>query len=856
MRRLTVILFAFQVGYAQYTVTTVAGGAPATSGSGGGIAHDVAGNTYLCGGTIVSRLAPDGTMTTVAGTGVAGYSGDGGPAVAAQLNGAYDCAVDSGGSLVVADSQNYRIRRIDSFGTITTIIGTGVPGELGEGDAGTAAQIGYVTGLAIDAAGNIYFSDGPYIRRLSASGMVQRIAGNGSGTSSGDGGPALSATLAMAGYVTVDGAGNVYCNDNGLIRKISGDGTISTVAGSTTASGPLQDGMLATSGYLRSVTALASDVAGDLFIGAGGMIRRADAKTGIVTTAAGSTNQSGPSQGPALNVFFGSVFALSVDNSGLVWISSSQLATLNNGVVTTVISNPGYIEPPDGAEATAVSLSPTSIAVSRAGDLYIGEATTCTIRKVGADGKLATVPGTGNCSTPATVQPTSIAVDSQGNVYSSNASQVYSISPSGSVSLVNGLPGGNLAIDSQDRVYSSSVIGLKIVRIAPGGTAQTLLTPQTPGNPSGLGAAGKAEIALDSNDNLFVAASSFYIVGPTSIYRMDSATGQVTAVPGSFPDNVTSIAVDHRGDFWLADSGENLTATGAGLSYEEFPAPFLADGPLLAAGLGGLRDLQTGPDGSIYAIDGSYRVRKISGAPPSVSPEISTAGMVNAASLASGPISPGELISIFGVNLGASSLQSFTLTNNSVPAVLDDIEVLINNAPAPITAVSPNQVNVFAPYTIAGQSSATITVNAHGAPSATLQVPIAASAFGLFTADGSGSGPGAILNQDGSYNSASNPAPAGSVVSLFGTGEGGITPSTPAGGLVISTPFPSFSQPVHVTVGGQSAQVLYDGAAPFLPAGVDQINLAIPAGTPSGPAAIAVTVGSSATSKIVTVAVK
>lgn len=249
-------------------------------------------------------------------------------------------------------------------------------------------------------------------------------------------------------------------------------------------------------------------------------------------------------------------------------------------------------------------------------------------------------------------------------------------------------------------------------------------------------------------------------------------------------------------------------------------------------------------------------MRKIAGASPSAAPVISTAGVVNAASLISGPIAPGELISIFGSNLGASAVQSFTLTNNSIPAVLDDIEVLINGVAVPVTAVSPGQINALIPYTFAGYPSLTLSVNAHGAPSSPLILPVAASAFGLFTADGSGSGQGAILNQDGSYNSASNPAPSGSIVSLFGTGEGGLSALTPSGGLVISTPFPSIAAPVNVAIGGRQANVVYAGAAPYLPAGIDHINVVIPSGTPSGPAFVSVGIGNTATAKNVTVAVR
>jgi uncharacterized protein (TIGR03437 family) len=133
---------------------------------------------------------------------------------------------------------------------------------------------------------------------------------------------------------------------------------------------------------------------------------------------------------------------------------------------------------------------------------------------------------------------------------------------------------------------------------------------------------------------------------------------------------------------------------------------------------------------------------------------------------------------------------------------------------------------------------------------------VAPSAFGLSTADSSGSGQGAIFNQDGSYNSPSNPAARGSIVTLFGTGEGVTTPALPDGALVISTPYSTTQSPVTVTFGGQTAEIQYAGAAPFLPTGVFQINATIPADVPSGDVPITVSIGAISTTKTVTVSVE
>jgi uncharacterized protein (TIGR03437 family) len=162
---------------------------------------------------------------------------------------------------------------------------------------------------------------------------------------------------------------------------------------------------------------------------------------------------------------------------------------------------------------------------------------------------------------------------------------------------------------------------------------------------------------------------------------------------------------------------------------------------------------------------------------------------------------------------------------------------------------------VFVPYDVSADTSIQVIIDVDGVISAPVTVPLAASAFGLSTADASGSGQGAIFNQDGTYNSHSNPAARGSIVTLFGTGEGVTTPALPDGALVISTPYSTTQAPVAVKFGGQTAEIEYAGAAPFLPTGVFQINATIPSGVTPGDVPITVSIGGISTTKTVTVAV-
>jgi uncharacterized protein (TIGR03437 family) len=185
------------------------------------------------------------------------------------------------------------------------------------------------------------------------------------------------------------------------------------------------------------------------------------------------------------------------------------------------------------------------------------------------------------------------------------------------------------------------------------------------------------------------------------------------------------------------------------------------------------------------------------------------------------------LISIYGSNFGQSALRSYSVDNNAVPITLGNVAVFFNGQHGTITAVSPNQINVFVPYETAGLQTVSIKVVVDGATSNIVNMPVATTLFALATADASGSGQGAILNEDGSLNGPSNPALTGSIIVLYGTGEGVTTPLLPDGALSISSPFSVPAGPVTVTIDGKQAAVLYGGAAPFLPTGVLQINARI-----------------------------
>jgi trimeric autotransporter adhesin len=203
------------------------------------LAIDSAGNLYVGGGDgkhfMVNRISPSGDVEKVAGTGQKGFSGDGGPAIEAELGWVYDLDVDGFGNVYIADFDNNRIRLVNTAGVITTIAGTGRPGVSGDGGLATSAQLNAPNGVFVDTAGNVYFtqSRNSVVRRIDPTGVITTIAGTGQAGYSGDGGLATEARVNAPEHVAVDAAGNVYIEDTGnnCIRMIDQNGIITTVVG-------------------------------------------------------------------------------------------------------------------------------------------------------------------------------------------------------------------------------------------------------------------------------------------------------------------------------------------------------------------------------------------------------------------------------------------------------------------------------------------------------------------------------------------------------------------------------------------------------------------------------------------------
>jgi uncharacterized protein (TIGR03437 family) len=240
---------------------------------------------------------------------------------------------------------------------------------------------------------------------------------------------------------------------------------------------------------------------------------------------------------------------------------------------------------------------------------------------------------------------------------------------------------------------------------------------------------------------------------------------------------------------------------------------------------------------------------------PSGRPTISQGGVVNAASGQSATIAPGELVTIFGSFLGPRDGVSVSVpADGTFPSKYSGTQVLVSGIAAPLIFVSDSQINAVTPFGIDSSAPVQVSARAFGYESEPLMLPGAAAAPALFTTGGSGMGQAAALNADSTPNSAANPARAGSIVTLYGTGFGRTEPVSVDG--LPAGPIPAnLAVPVHVSVAGQDALVSYAGSAPGLVAGVVQINVRIPEGVASGPAAVAVSAGNFSSAATATIAI-
>ncbi len=356
------------------------------------------------------------TITTVAGfTSTPGFSGDGGAATAAQLNLPYGVAVDAGGNLFIADYSNHRVRKVTPGGSITTVAGTGTSGFSGDGGAATAARLWNPNGMAFDGGGNLFIANesSHRIRKVTPGGSITTVAGDGTQGFGGDGGAATDAQLKVPAGVAFDGAGNLFIADyfNHRIRKVTPGGIITTVAGTTDGAGFSGDGGAATAAQLYEPFGVAFDADGNLFITDRGNHRiRKVTPGGSITTVAG-TGTSGFSGdgGAATAAQLNRPSGVAVDSDGNLFIADQGNNRIRKvtpgGIISTVAGTGTNGFSGDGGAATAAQLNrPAGVAVDAGGNLFIADFNNHRIRKVSAGLTLTT-----SASPNPTCTPTSVA---------------------------------------------------------------------------------------------------------------------------------------------------------------------------------------------------------------------------------------------------------------------------------------------------------------------------------------------------------------------------------------------------------------------------------------------------------------
>lgn len=474
-----------------------------------GLALDSQDNLFATeyAGHQVLKIAADGTVTTIAGTGVGGFGGDGGPAIEAQLNGPSGVAIDASGNLYIADTLNQRIREVTPDGIIATVAGVGTPGFSGDGGPAVSAQMFLPAQVLVDPDGSLFVSEfgNNRVRRISPDGIIGTIAGNGgssNGNGIGDGGPALYATLSLVDAAVFDGAGNLFVAElqGNRVRKIAPDGTISTVAGNGKY-GYDGDGGPAIKATISGPYGLTLDQQGSVYIAtADSRVRKID-PGGTITLVAGTGTGTGliRSQGdggPAVKATLSAPKGVAVDAAGNVYIADTSNARLRvvdrNGVIRTV-AGPGVL----GTDYwNAVTIDPSGnvyVAITHSEPAHIWSY----VARVASDGSLTTVAGSQqDCA-------------GRPNVFT------YDGQPASSVPLCLLL---GLTFDSHGILYLPESYYGAVLRMAPDGTLSRIAGSPIfreygdGGSPLAASLAGSsyytpASVAFDSAGNLFIPQS-------------------------------------------------------------------------------------------------------------------------------------------------------------------------------------------------------------------------------------------------------------------------------------------------------------------------------------------------------------
>lgn len=617
MRRaipLCILGFLPAVLLAQNTsVITVAGGylgdhKPALSASfnfPSAVALDREGHLYIAdtNNCLIRRVNPRGVVVTVAGTGICGFSGDGDKATSARLSTIYGLAFDSQGNLFFSDSGNNRIRRISRSGIISTVAGNGSYGYSGDGGAATQASLASPNALAVDASGNLYIADSNnyVVRLVDTAGIIHPFAGNHTDGYGGDGGPATAAQMGLVRGVALDTSGNVYIAEtSNRVRKVDSTGIISTVAGNG-------QGYISGNGGPATSTGIGfpDDLCwspGFLYISSLGGVWYLDLSSGNIQLV-GAGFGFGGDGGPALSAWFNNAWGMAVDAQGNLLVADAgndrirQIAA-GSQIVTTVAG--GFLGDGDrGGDASLNIEFGGHIALDSAGNLYVADTYNNRVRKVSTNRIVTTLAGVGvsgyggdggPAASSLLARPTAVVADQRGNVYIADSGNgvIRKVDGTGTITTLN--------------IQGNGIFGRFIFGSMPG------LALDRAGNlyvSDGLWAVWKVDASLNGT---IVAGTEFNIGyggdgGPATQAELDLPAG---------------IALDNAGNLYIADwlnsrvrkvdtSGVITTIAGTGV------AGFSGDGgPAAAANLSLPLDVTVDAFGNLYIADWSnLRIREV-----------------------------------------------------------------------------------------------------------------------------------------------------------------------------------------------------------------------------------------------------
>ncbi len=595
-----------------------------------GIAVDKKGNIYFSrrAHNTIHKIDDKGRMTLVAGTGSAGYTGDGGPAVKATLRTPAGIAVDDEGNVYIADRENHVVRQVDKQGIITTIAGTGTAGFKGDGGPAAEAQLNLPSGIALDKDGNIFISDrtNNRVRKIDTNGIITTYAGNGETGYSGDSGPAVKARVDRPFGLATDGKGNLFIADRGnnRVRKVNPSGIITTVGGDggfffMGDNGPAYRASIA------GPTDVAVDKQGNIYVADrnNNRVRLIDTQ-GMIRTVAGTGQQdyNGDSE-LARDTNLHLPFGIAVEPDGnLLVIDRSHYRIrridLKRGKVTTVAGNGKKQFAGDGGPATGAVLNfPHGMVVDKDGNLIFSDKGHYRIRKISPQGIIQTIAGNstrgnvgngGPAKDASLYHVTSIDLNSKG--------ELFMVSPSGFVAMIRKIDTKGiitLYLESSDPKYVESLSAAKFKGRASTG-ALAFITHFS-------------DIVFDSKDNLYISDRLNH-----QIRKIDT-DGNITNFAGNGDSDYTgdggpanqaafrdpsALAVDKDDNLYVADTANNvirkidtkgIVTTIAGNGNHKDTGD---GGPALKAGIRSMDFLRMSPEGELHIVgSNTHIIRKI-----------------------------------------------------------------------------------------------------------------------------------------------------------------------------------------------------------------------------------------------------